>query len=166
MRAPSVALALALLAAPLAGCTSGEEAGDEPLEWRFTDTEGEVHSNGTAAGTPTVFFFMATWCPSCQALAEDTRTVHDDYADDGVDVLTLSWDPDEGEEDLEDWKDDHNQSWPHGVDPGLETARTFDVDEQSTVVILDADNVKAAHWDYGQASADEMSAILDDLLAS
>lgn len=166
MRVRVLLLAAVLAASALAGCTGGDDgAGEEPITWRFTDTDGRVHSNGTAAGTPSVFFFMATWCPSCRDLADDMRAIHDGYADQGVDVFSLSWDPDEDEDDLESWKRDYDQPWPHGNDPGLEVASAMDVQSQSSVVILDGESVKARHYGYGEATEDQMSAILDGLLA-
>lgn len=165
MRGRVLLLATALVAVPMAGCASGGgDGGGEPIAWRFTDTDGQVHSNGTAAGSPSVLFFMATWCPSCRDLADDMRAVHEDYADRGVHVYSLSWDPDEDEDDLESWKAEHDQPWPHGNDPGLEVASAMDVQSQSSVVILDGESVKARHYGYGEASHGKMSEILDGLL--
>lgn len=162
----AVLLALLLVGTALTGCTGAEQTSDEPLAWSFTDTEGQDHSDETAAGSPTVFFFMATWCSSCQAMTDDMRQVHADHSADGVDVYSLSWDPQEDEEDLAAWKAEYNQSWPHGNDPDLDVAETFGVESQSSVVLLDGDNKKARHWGYGEATASDVSAAVDGLESS
>lgn len=157
-------LALALLAAPVAGCLSGEESptGGSP-EWSFEDTEGQTHSQETAAGSPTVIFYMATWCPSCQELTSEMKQVHDEYASQGVDVFSVTVDPGETHEDLERWKAEHEQAWPHGIDEDAQLQRTYGVDSQSNVVVLDGEGLKVEHWGYGKATAEEVGAVLDEL---
>jgi peroxiredoxin len=160
-------LALALLAVPLAGCIGGDGSPStvEPLAWSFTDTEGDEHSNGTAAGSPTVLFFMATWCESCKQKTDDLRAVQADFAERDVDVFSLSVDPQETDADLETWKATHDQPWPHGVDENLTVARTMDVQSTSNVVVLDGDNQLVQHWDYGEANEQAVRSVLDNLLA-
>lgn len=168
MRGIHAALAVALLAVPLAGCMGTDPAGPvagESVAWSFVGTEGQEHSNETAAGTPTVLFFMATWCASCQEKAEDMRGMHDAYAPQGVDVFSLTVDPNEGPSDLEVWKQEHQQPWPHGTDSGLQVAEAFGVQQTSNVVLLDGDNRVVQHWGYGQANEAAMASILDDLLS-
>lgn len=167
MRGIHAAFALMLLALPLAGCMGGDPAGPvggESVGWSFVDTEGQEHSNETAAGSPTVLFFMATWCASCQEKTEDMRGVHDAYHAQGVDVFSVTVDPEEDDGDLESWKQSYDQPWPHGMDPGLEMAQTFGVQQTSNVVLLDGDNRVVQHWGYGQANEAAMASILDDLL--
>lgn len=167
MRLLHVTVALALLTVPLAGCLGtepGPSMGTGSLEWSFTDTDGETHTNGTAQGTPSVFFFMATWCTSCQDKADDLRAIHDAYADQGVDIYSISWDPQEDEEDLERWKSEYDQPWPHGNDPGLEMQQAFGVKGQSEVVVLDEDNQLIQHWGYDQANEEAIASILEDTL--
>lgn len=168
MRRAHLALAIVLLVAPLAGCAGSNPAPAEEQSshaWSFEDTEGVEHSNETAAGSPTVLFFMATWCSSCEKKTEDMRGVHDAYEEGAVDVFSVTVDDRENAEDLEAWKAEHEQPWPHGVDEGLEVARTFGVDQTSNVVILDGENRVVEHWGYGQATESEMREVLDELLA-
>lgn len=168
MRRAHVLLAIALVAAPLAGCAGSQPAPVDEQSghaWSFVDTEGVEHSNETAAGSPTVLFFMATWCSSCQKKTDDMRGVHGAYEEEAVDVLSLTVDDRESASDLEAWKTEYDQPWPHGVDEGLEVARTFGVDQTSNVVILDGENRVVEHWGYGQATESEMREVLDDLLA-
>lgn len=167
MRRVALVAAVALLAAGLAGCMSSEPAPptDEALEWRFTDTEGQVHDHEAAAGSPTVIFFMATWCGSCEKKADDMRAVHEAYDEEGVDVYSLSVDPRETPEDLEQWKASHDQPWPHGVDEDLNVSQTFDVEQTSNVVVLDGQNRIVQHWGYGEANEEAMRSVIDELLA-
>lgn len=167
MQGRQLLLAGALLALVLAGCLGGDGGADESRGWAFTDTEGRTHTADDARGSPTVLFFMATWCPSCRGQTDAMRRMAANYTPRGVDVYSLSWDPDEGDDDLRDWKREHDQPWPHGTDPGLEVARRYDVKSQSTVLVLDANNSVTRRWNYGDhASPGEMAAVLDDLLAS
>lgn len=162
-------LTLALLTLPLAGCASQDpgpapgEPGEVPA-WSFTDLDGTQHSNASATGSPTVLFFMATWCKSCQAMTDDLSQVHAAYGQE-IDLFSVSFDPSEGPEDLARWKQTYNQSWPHGVDQGSSIARTFGVNRQSSVVVLDADGGFTKGWGYGQASAEGIGAVLDELLS-
>ncbi len=167
MQARYVALALALFTVPLAGCVSDEPTPEDEagLAWSFTDTEGVDHSHETAAGSPTVVFFIATWCPSCQEKASEVRAVHEAYQAEGVDVFTLTVDTEERHEDLEAWKQEHEQPWPHGVDEDVQTARTMGVTQTSNVVVLDGDNRIEHHWGYGQYSEEAISNVLEGLLA-
>ncbi len=167
MRPIHVAVAVALLAVPLTGCLGsdpGAPLSGESVSWSFVDTDGVEHSNDTAAGSPTVVFFMATWCASCQEKTEDMRAVHEAYEPHGVDVFSVTVDPNEDVEDLEAWKQTYQQPWPHGTDPELAMAQTFGVQQTSNVVVLDGDNQLVTHWGFGQANEAAMTSILDDLL--
>lgn len=169
--APSMRRALAaalLVAASAVGCLSegGETPQTEPApEWSFTDLDGETHDGESTRGDPVVLFFMATWCPSCQEKTDDLAAVHEEHAADGVQVFSLTVDGTETEEDLRNWKREHNQTWPHGIDEGTEVARTFGVDSQSSVVVLDDEGRLAERWGYGEATADEIDRVLASLEA-
>jgi peroxiredoxin len=163
MRSRALVVLVAALALALAGCLGGDgaDAGDEPPEWSFTDTEGQEHTHEDARGTPTVVFFMATWCPSCQDQTDALGTAAN-HTPDGVDFYSLSWDPDEGDDDLRSWKRNHDQPWPHGTDPGLAIADAYGVESQSTVAVLDANNTLVRRWDYGKhPTADDIGSAIE-----
>jgi peroxiredoxin len=134
-------------------------------EWSFTDTDVETHSANASSGSPTVIFYMATWCPSCKELTSELGTVHDNYTPRGVDVYSVTVDRGETHDDLENWKTEHDQPWPHGIDEDAQLQQTFGVDSQSSVVVLDEEGYLVDRWGYGEATADEVSATLDETLA-
>lgn len=156
-------LSLALLAAPLAGCadTGQPSAGEgEVPAWSIEDTNGTTHTHETTAGSPTVVFYMATWCPSCQQMTEEMRQVHDEHGE-TIDMLSAGVDPGESEEDLERWKDEHDQPWPHGLDEGAEMQQAHGIESQSSVVVLDPEGHVAEKWGYGEATAEEVGNVIE-----
>lgn len=154
-RPPALLLAASLLALTLAGCTTGETPTDTDEEgntigpdWSFVDTDGNTHSRDGSRGDPVVLFFMATWCSSCRAKTAPLADVHSDYEDQGLRVYSLSWDPSETEDDLERWKDRYDQPWPHGIDPGNQIAKTFQITRQSSFVFLDHKGLVVESYGY------------------
>lgn len=144
--------------APPAPGTSGANASAPPAGanatgpwWAFTDTQGAQHTRDTAAGKPTVLFFMASWCGSCRAMTPRLAAVHADYAD-RVGFHSVSFDRSDDAASLERWKQQYRQPWPHGVDPGFGMQRTFQIVSQSSVVLLDARGEVAQKWGYPGAS--------------
>jgi peroxiredoxin len=154
-------LALVLLAAPMAGCAGGdtESSGGE---WSLEDTDGEMHTRESTSGSPTVIFYMATWCPSCEDMTSEMSQVHAEHGEQ-IDMLSAGVDPGETDQDLETWKNEHDQPWPHGIDQEAQLQQAYGVDSQSSVVVLDDEGVLAEKWSYGEATAEEVSAVLDNL---
>lgn len=162
-RPPAMLLASCLLALALAGCTTGDiptETDDEGNtigpSWTFTDTDGEPHSRDSSRGDPVILFFMATWCSSCRSKTAPLAEIHADYQDQGLQIYSLSWDPSETENDLERWKDRYDQSWPHGIDPGNQIAKTFQVTAQSSFVFLDHNGLVVERFGYPGPSENTM----------
>jgi thiol-disulfide isomerase/thioredoxin len=154
-------LALVLLAAPRAGCAGGDTEASRG-EWAFSDTEDEEHSRESTSGSPTVIFYMATWCPSCEDMTSEMSQVHAEHGEQ-IDMLSAGVDPGETDQDLETWKNEPDQPWPHGIDQEAQLQRAYGVDSQSSVVVLDDEGVLAEKWGYGEATAEEVSAVLDNL---
>ncbi len=133
--------------------------------WEFTDTEGARRSRDTAAGSPAVLFFMATWCSTCRSKTSLLAAAHEDYAPRGVNFFSVSFDATDDDGSLDAWKERYRQPWPHGVDPGLSMQRTFGVRSQSTMIVLDAAGDVAAKWDYPGATDAELRGAIDRALA-
>lgn len=153
----AVLLALLLTSISLAGCMAGSGAAPNEVnqagktigpDWSFVDTEGVERSRDSSMGSPSLLFFMATWCGSCRSNAPRLAEVQEAYADAGLDVYALSWDPQETEGDLEQWKQAHDQPWPHGIDPNSRVARTFGITQQSSYAVLDANGVLVQKLGY------------------
>lgn len=156
-------LPLLLLAPALAGCSNappGVAVGTAPA-WSFTDTEGMLHSNATAAGHPSLLFFMATWCGSCRATTPALKAVHADHAARGLQVFSVTVERGDDDAKLEAWKAQYQQPWPHGRDSTWEMPRTFEIVAQSSVVVLDAEGRVVEKWGYGQATEQAMRAAVE-----
>lgn len=164
MRSAAVLVALLLLA----GCaetSAPAPSGDTPA-WSFTDTEGARHSNATTTGAPVMLFFMASWCPTCKSKAPMLAEVHADLAPRGLQTFSVSFDPEDGPEELRAWKERYAQPWPHGVDPGLSMQRTFGITSQSSVVVLDGEGRVAGTWGYPGPVEGDLRAALDAAFAT
>ncbi|MDX1611749.1 MAG: TlpA disulfide reductase family protein [Candidatus Thermoplasmatota archaeon] len=163
----AIVLALLLVATIAPGCTSPEKAPAAPEDegWRVVDTEGATYTPSSTQGEPLLVFFMATWCSTCKAMTDDVAEVHATYMDRGLQVLSVTWDPQEGHEDLERWKETYDQPWPHGIDPDFTLHRTYQVRSQSSVIVLDANGTVVEHWGFGQADRDAMAQAVEDALA-
>lgn len=164
----AILLAVALVAAPLAGCAGSQPApGGEgaAASWTVVDTEGREHTASSTRGQVLVVFFMATWCPSCQRMTEDMAEVHQAYAGQGVQMLSVSWDPEEDHEDLEEWKESYDQPWPHGIDRAFAIHQAYGISRQSSVIVLDSQGALVERWGYGQADAEAVSQAIDRAMA-
>ena len=157
----AAAPAVLLLALALAGCTASPPAwpvaSEAPVAWSFVDTEGQRHSNATAAGEPAVLFFLATWCTSCRAMTQRLAAVHAEVRED-VGFYSVSIEANDDHAALEQWKQQYRQPWPHGRDEGYAMARAFGIVAQSSVVVLDAEGRVVQQWGYPGASEAEVRA--------
>ena len=149
-------------AGPAAGDAGG--AGPGPA-WSLTDTQGATHARDAPDANATVLFFMATWCSSCKASAPTLAAAHDAHAGQGVRFLSASVDPSESPADLEAWKRERAQPWPHGVDRDGALARAFGITTQSSVVVLDAQGRVVESWGYGQVTAEGLGRAVERALA-
>lgn len=162
-----------LLTTALAGCASPGPGRSTPPPaegtvgpaWSFADTEGRNHSRESVAGKPAVLFFMATWCSTCRSNAPRVAAVTEDFAGDGLQTLSVGWDPLETPEELAAWKQKHAQPWPHGTDPGANVARAFGITAQSSLVVLDAAGNPVRTWGYGGASEADLRAAVEEAFA-
>jgi peroxiredoxin len=156
----SLILTSALLSLALAGCIHDGEIPTETTEdgrtigpaWSFTDTTGTEHSRDSALGSPSILFFMATWCSSCRSQTGPLANVHANHQDAGLDVYTLTFDHTETDRDLEEWKARYEQPWPHGIDPEGQIAQTFQIRAQSSLVVLDHDGLVVQIFGFPGAS--------------
>lgn len=140
-------------------------AGSIGPEWSFVDTEGVERSRASTAGGPVVLFFMATWCAACKANAPRVAAVHETFAPQGLQVLSVGWDPLETAAELDAWKERYAQPWPHGTDPGANVARAFGVTSQSSLVVLDDAGNPVRTWGYGGATEQDLRAAVEEAFA-
>lgn len=132
--------------------------------WRFTDTTGAERSRDGHAGAPSVLFFLATWCSSCRSRAAWLDDVAGDFADEGVQFLSVGQDPTESDAQLEAWADKYDHAWPHGVDRDRSVQRALGVTSQSSFVVLDEAGEIVKRFGYPGASEAELRAAIEQAL--
>jgi len=63
--------------------------GDKACDFRLLDQNGEVWSLYEHHGDVIMLDFSAYWCYPCQDAGQYTQALHDDYVDQGVQVVTV-----------------------------------------------------------------------------
>jgi thiol-disulfide isomerase/thioredoxin len=89
------------------------DIGDKACNFRLTDQNGKVWDLYSHKGDVIMLDFSAVWCYPCQAAADHTQTLQDDYAGDGVQIVTILIDgptpgQDPSEYDIAQWAALHN----------------------------------------------------------
>ncbi len=68
------------------------DAGMSAPAWEMTDAEGrEITFPADAAGSVSILFFWASWCPYCHAVMPYLQQVVEDYSDHGVTVYAIDF---------------------------------------------------------------------------
>lgn len=89
------------------------DIGDKACNFRLSDQNGETWDLYEHTGDVIVLDFSASWCYPCQMAADHTQGLQDDYADQGVQIVTVLIDgptPGTGPTDYEidNWVNSHN----------------------------------------------------------
>ncbi|MEQ6900850.1 redoxin family protein [Nocardioides sp. YIM 152588] len=105
------------------------------LDFTATTLDGSTFEGASLAGTPTVLWFWAPWCPTCRAQIPNVTALADEY-DGEVAVVGVGGLDSAGA--IEDLAADIPHV-THLVDDAGEVWRHFEVTEQSTFTIIDAD---------------------------
>ncbi len=165
MRLPAFLAACGLVL--VTGCgagvasTPGAESAGAPgvgeqadLDFTAQTVDGATLEGSSLAGRPAVLWFWAPWCPTCRAQAPNVSDLADQYEGE-VNVVGVG-----GLDDAAAITDliDEIPGVTHVVDPEGEVWRHFEVTEQSTYTVIDAD---------GEVVSDEYleDAELNDLVA-
>lgn len=75
----------------------GVQAQQAP-EWTLKDAEGNEVSLSDYRGKPLILHFWATWCPYCTKLQPGLESLYQDFQQDGLELLGISFLEDEGAE--------------------------------------------------------------------
>ena len=88
------------------------DIGDKACNFRLTDQNGDVWDLYSHLGDVIVLDFSTVWCPPCQAAGYYTQAIQDDYAGEGVQMVTILIDGAAGgveptEQEIDDWVNAH-----------------------------------------------------------
>ena len=113
------------------------DIGDKACNFLLTDQNGKTWELYDYEGQVIMLDFSASWCYPCQLAAEHTQALQDEYADDGVQVVTILIDgPTPGEEpteyDIDRWVSTHNIT----TAPVLQGSRAKMLDSQDGTVAI------------------------------
>lgn len=145
---------------PAPSTTDGGTATTTPplLDFTSTTVTGDAFDGATLVGRPTVLWFWAPWCPTCRGQIPQVEALAADHGDDLNVIGVGSLDSAEaiagfagGVTGLTHLEDVDGELW-----------RRFQVTEQSSFVVLDADGTVSFEAGYG--GSDDLDAEVESLL--
>ncbi|TDO36303.1 thiol-disulfide isomerase/thioredoxin [Kribbella sp. VKM Ac-2527] len=144
-------------ATPAPDRTSTASAGK--LAFTGTTLDGKPFSAATLAGKPVLLWFWAPWCPTCHAEAPDVLSVQQVYAG-RIGILGVA-----GLDDLNNMQPFVDRTMTAAIthlgDPDGAIWRRFEVTQQSTYVLLDAQgNVTFTGVIGGDELRDKVAALI------
>lgn len=89
------------------------DIGDKPCNFRLADQNGDTWDLYRHTGDVILLDFSTVWCPPCQAAGHYMQPLQDDYAGDGVQIVTILIDGAVGgteptEAEVDEWVTGHN----------------------------------------------------------
>ena len=145
---------------PAESADAGEGTAETPtlLDFTATTVGGESFEGASLAGSPTVLWFWAPWCPTCRSQIPQVQDLAQTYGD-RVGVVGIgSLDSAEA---IADFAGDAD-GVTHLEDVDGELWTRFGVAEQSSFVVLDAAGEVVFEAGYG--GSDDLGAEVDALL--
>lgn len=137
---------------------SSQQATPELLDFTSTTVDGEAFDGASLAGRPTVLWFWAPWCPTCRGQIPQVEQLASDHAGDlnviGIGSLDSAEAISEFAGDVE--------GVTHLEDVEGELWKRFEVTEQSSFVVLDADGTVTFEAGYG--GSEDLDAEVESLL--
>jgi len=116
------------------------ELGREAPEFTLTDTEGQEFSLSDYRGDVVVLDMMATWCGTCQMLAQDALVpLHETQE---VTILSIGVDRTETNSMLRGHATENNYTWLHAIDTDTaQVEERYGVYPVPLVVVVDAEGI-------------------------
>lgn len=130
-----------------------------PAVYDFTATtlDGETFEGSELAGSPTVLWFWAPWCPTCRAQIPTVTSLAETYGDE-VQVVGVGGLDDA--EAISRMAEDDIAGITHLVDESGDVWQHFGMTQQSTFVVLDPDGEVVLE---GAVPADELDTFVADV---
>jgi thiol-disulfide isomerase/thioredoxin len=142
-------LALALLLVPM---NAVAEDGVFANKLSFEDLSGEtVTVESLLEDGPVILDFWATWCGPCKRAMPAWAQLADEYSEQGVRLVPVSWDHERMYDRITDWFVQQGFDFESLVDPGKSAGRAIGVVSLPTTFIIAPDGrVAFSHAGYAQ----------------
>jgi len=141
---------------------STQPTGGPAPDFTVTTFDGEEITLSDLKGRVVVVNFWGSWCGPCRAEAPDLQTVHENYQDEGVVILGITY-LDRREDSLT-FIEELGLTYPNAPDPGTKIAEDqYHIQGAPESFIIDREG-NIAHFQYGPITAPRLSEIIDGLL--
>jgi thiol-disulfide isomerase/thioredoxin len=124
----------------------------ETLMFTSTTVDGQPFDGASLAGKPVLLWFWAPWCPTCRSQTGDVQAIARDFAGNVTVVGVGSLDDDAAA--IKRFAADAS-GMTHLHDESGAVFRHFEVVQQSSFVLLDAEGRKA--WSVGYGGSDDLA---------
>ena len=112
-------------------------------DFQLTNLEGESVRLSELEGRVVLLNFWATWCGPCRVEMPAIQARYEAYADKGLVVLAVNFD--EPREDVVDFRDELELTFPMLLDPGAAVQRLYGILGYPTSFFVDRDGVIRVH---------------------
>jgi len=158
---------------PVDGRSEDEEADNEPVYEEYIEPVDvpRLEAPGSSEGTETIpkeghITYLSVFATSCGICADKMEPLGQaaERVDDDVQFVSISNEavgPVLTEEDVIDWWEEHDGSWPVTYDPGLDVIMQLDETNIPYSVVIDAEN-RPVWSDLGYKSTDEILSAIDE----
>lgn len=154
---PASLVGLLLLAAAFWACPSPKPEAEPGPSFRLATLDGRQLGPADFPGKVVVLDFWATWCGPCHLQAEILKTIHQDFADRGVQILAV--DVGEDEETVRAFVADSPLPYPVLLDPEDSTSLELDILGLPTLIVIDTQG-RTAYRTMGVVQEHELRQVL------
>lgn len=104
----------------------------------FTTIDGDKIDLKDHKGKVILLYFFQLSCKYCKETDPQLADIDDDYSSDQLLIITITIDPADDYDDLDDWRNKHNPKWDIVQDDTSQSiSERYDVSNTPTAVILD-----------------------------
>jgi cytochrome oxidase Cu insertion factor (SCO1/SenC/PrrC family) len=119
----------------LSGCSSSNEKDGEPA-FSFNAKDIQGNSISLKNESPTLMYFMASWCPTCIGGEKVLKEVQELYPK--VQLITIDVDPTtDTVESLSEFQKKYGGNWPHVLDDGQKITKGYSVKQLEEMIVVD-----------------------------
>ncbi|MDQ0221949.1 TlpA family protein disulfide reductase [Streptococcus moroccensis] len=133
-------------------------------DFTLTAPEGEVISNQSFAGKPTLYMEWASWCPHCQEQMPIIQNLYQVYGD-RVNFVLANATGSRGEtlDDAKSYMDSRHYTMPWYSDTDLMAANALAITSLPTILVIDENQTLVSRFD-GVQEEESLAKLLDSLI--